>query len=143
LNASLPNKDAVLRYAAELFHRNGTVHNEDRLYQDLKAREEVMSTGIGGGFGVPHATSPDAENIHILLLRLAEPIDFRALDGSPVDVVMVLVVPESDRQTHIRLLAGIARLCKYTTFLETIRRAPNPERLIQDVAELEKRMAFH
>ena len=143
LNASFPDKDAVLRYAAELFQRNGTVQDADRLYRDLMAREEVMSTGIGGGFGVPHATSPDTESIHTLLIRLAEPIDFQALDASPVDVIMVLVVPENERQLHISLLAGIARLCKYTTFLETIRQASSPERLIEDVAKLENEMAFH
>ena len=143
LNASFPDKDAVLRYAAELFQRNGTVQDADRLYRDLMAREKVMSTGIGGGFGVPHATSPDAESIHTLLIRLAEPIDFQALDASPVDVIMVLVVPENEWQLHIRLLAGIARLCKYTTFLETIRQASSPERLIEDVAKLENEMAFH
>jgi len=143
LNASIPDKDAVLQYAAELFQRKGTVSNAERLYRELKAREEVMSTGIGGGFGVPHAVSPEIEDVHVLLLRLEEPIDFQALDALPVDVVMVLVVPEGDREVHLRLLACIARLCKCTTFLEAVRRAANPDRLIQDVAELEEHMAFH
>ena len=138
LNLELASKDAVLRFSAEVFTRNGTVLNAHDLYQSMKKREEMMSTGIGNGVGIPHAPSREAHGAAVILLRLAQPIDFGAMDMEPVDIVIGLVVPENATALHLRLLAGISRLCHNPLFMDTVRQAEDMAMLRDGLRDMEE-----
>ena len=60
----------------------------------LQARENLGSTGLGKGFALPHARLDALPRIFALFVRLARPIDFAAIDGQPVDLVMLLLTPK-------------------------------------------------
>lgn len=75
LNIDLTDKEAVLRFAAEKFARHGAVKNPQLLYDGMRMREKVLSTGIGNGIGIPHTASTEANEGAILLIRLARPIE--------------------------------------------------------------------
>ncbi len=138
LNLELTSKDAVLRFSADMFTKNGIVSNAHHLYESMKQREEMMSTGIGQGVGIPHTPSPEANDAAVLLLRLAHPIDFNALDAEPVDIVIGLVVPKNATVLHLQLLAGISRLCHSPLFMEIIRQAEDVDTLRNSLRELEE-----
>ncbi|GLI34214.1 PTS sugar transporter subunit IIA [Desulforhabdus amnigena] len=142
LDAHLSDKDSVLRFVVDIFARKGAVRNANHLYEGMKMREEVMSTGIGDGIGIPHAPSTDAKDAAILLIRLAEPIDFDALDGLPVDVILAMVVPQNATALHLQVLAAISRLCHNPKFMESIREAENSETLREKIKCMEEEMAF-
>ncbi|MDY0042274.1 MAG: PTS sugar transporter subunit IIA [Desulforhabdus sp.] len=137
LNVDLPDKDAVIRFAADMFAQHGVVKNSASIYAGLKSREEILSTGIGNGIGIPHTDSAEATNAALLLLRLAKPIDFGALDALPVDVVLAVVVPDNNSVLHLQMLAGISRLCRKTDFLKAVREAETPRSLLLKINELE------
>ncbi len=143
LDARAPDKEAALRMTAEILSDKGVVEHPERLYEELRAREGVMSTGIGGGFAVPHAASDEAGETGLLLLRLAGPVDFQSIDEKPVDVILAVVVPRDYRSLHLQILAAISRLCRKTDFLEAVRKARDPEALLRDIEVLEERIAFH
>lgn len=143
LDESLPDKDGVLRFICKTFAHEGVVTSETTLYAGLQKREEVMSTGIGGGIGIPHTISSEAKGAALLLIRLARPIDFEALDALPVDIVLGLVVPEKDTMLHLQLLAAISRLCRNPNFLKSVRQAPTSENLLEQLRSLEEGMACH
>ncbi len=143
LNAIFPDKEAVLRFVADTCAKNGIVEDADTLYEGMQKREQTMSTGIGGGIGFPHTPSREAQDAFIILIHLAEPIDFEALDTLPVDIVMALVIPENQKDLHLRILAGTSRLCKKPEFLEAVRKAENPEKLCEAITSLEEKMPFH
>lgn len=143
LDVSLRSKDDVFLFVAETFARDGVVENSHMLYESMKQREATMSTGIGNGIGIPHATSWEAETPAVMLVRLADPIDFEALDALPVSVILALVIPENQTSLHLQLLAGISRLCKKTKFLDLVRAADNSRDLWEGVKRLEQEMAFH
>jgi nitrogen PTS system EIIA component len=142
LDIPLPDKDAVLHFVAEAFANRGIVEDADALYDGLKAREETMSTGIGGGIGLPHALS-DTGDAALLLIRCAEPVEFESLDSSPVQVIVALVVPEGKPDLHLQMLASLARLCQYPGFLKAVRDAQDPNGLFDAIKQLEETISFH
>lgn len=75
----------------------------------LKQREETMSTGIGFGIAIPHASSDRVEKVVAAFGRSSAGIEFESLDNAPVKFVVLFVVPKDQFQTHLRTLAGIAK----------------------------------
>lgn len=143
LNAVLKDKDEVFRFVADTFARDGVVTHARLFYERMIEREETMSTGIGSGIAIPHAASPEVNNPAVLLIRPMHPIDFEALDGLPVDIILALVVPENQTALHLQILAGISRLCKKTEFLGVVRNASNSKELLEGVRRIEEGIAFH
>jgi len=143
LDVDIPDKDDVLRFLADTGHKAGLVQNKKGLLEGLQRRESIMSTGVGDGIALPHAAASDVVDAAILLVRLAKPIDFDSLDALPVDIIMALILPEGQTHLHLRLLAGLSRLCKNPEFLALIRTSRDAEDLVQGLHSLEEQMAFH
>jgi mannitol/fructose-specific phosphotransferase system IIA component (Ntr-type) len=76
----------------------------------VKARESSASTGIGHGIGIPHAQTPFVEQVVAAFGRSKEGIDFESLDGQPVKLAVLVLIPQGQFQRHLSTLAGIARL---------------------------------
>ncbi len=143
LDAPIPDKKAVLTFLADASRASGAVTDRDALFEGLLRRERVMSTGIGDGIALPHAAVLDAADAAIVVIRLAGPIDFDALDNRPVDVILALILPEGQIHLHLRLLAGLSRLCKTPEFLALIRLSTDAESLRRAIQTLEEQMPFH
>jgi mannitol/fructose-specific phosphotransferase system IIA component (Ntr-type) len=79
------------------------------LVELLVAREETMSTGIGFGIAIPHASSDRVAKVVAAFGRSSTGIEFDALDNAPVRFVVLFVVPKDQFQTHLRTLAAIAK----------------------------------
>jgi nitrogen PTS system EIIA component len=75
----------------------------------ISARERLGSTGLGRGFALPHAKLGGVDTLFGLFARLARPIDFEAIDGQPVDLVFLLLIPQGMDHEHIAALAAVAR----------------------------------
>jgi PTS system nitrogen regulatory IIA component len=86
--------------------------DRDHVLGALRSREETMSTGIGFGIALPHATSDRIEKPAVALGRSPKGIDFSALDHKPVHTVVLFVVPKDQFQTHLQTLRAIARFFK-------------------------------
>ena len=95
----------------------------DQLLTALQAREQLGSTGIGKGFAVPHARLETLTQPFALLVRLARPIDFAAVDEKPVDIVVLLLSPEADASRHLATLAAVCRPARDPLFLQRLRKA--------------------
>ena len=75
----------------------------------LRQREETMSTGIGFGIAIPHASSDRVEKVIAAFGRSSTGIEFDSLDNAPVKFIVLFVVPKDQFQTHLRTLAAIAK----------------------------------
>jgi len=87
-------------------------NGREEILRAVLAREEVLSTGIGGGLAIPHGRSEAIDQLVLVAGRTAEPIDFGALDGRPVQIILLLVGPESESDRHIKVLSRIGRLLR-------------------------------
>ncbi len=92
----------------------------------LHARERLGSTGLGAGFALPHARIEGLEIFAGLLLRLAKPIGFDAIDGKPVDLAFVLLIPFDPAVAHVAALAAISRKFRDAALVAKLRKADTP-----------------
>jgi mannitol/fructose-specific phosphotransferase system IIA component (Ntr-type) len=76
----------------------------------LKAREDMISTGIGGGVAIPHTFLDKIEKVTAIFGRSTTGIDFEALDQNPVHFIILFLVPQKNYQLHLHTLAAIAKL---------------------------------
>jgi hypothetical protein len=83
-------------------------HREDAI-SSLRHREETMSTGIGFGIAIPHASCDSVLEVTACFGRSKSGIDFESLDGKPVHFIVLFLVPKDQFQTHLRTLAAIAK----------------------------------
>ncbi len=92
------------------------------LSEQLK-REELGSTGVGGGVALPHARFHQISKPFGILVRLKKPIDFDAVDGKPVDTVVLLLLPDAPDGEPLGALACIARKLRDPAIMTALRRA--------------------
>jgi nitrogen PTS system EIIA component len=78
------------------------------VFSALQARERLGSTGLGDGVAIPHCRS-SFNRITGVFVRLQSPIEFDAPDGQPVDLLFGLIVPQSEANEHLKVLASLAR----------------------------------
>lgn len=91
------------------------------VFDALLQRERLGSTGIGDGVAIPHGKLARAKRIFGVFARLDRPIDFEALDGAPVDLVFLLIAPESAGADHLKALACAARMLREPSFVAAAR----------------------
>jgi len=95
----------------------------------LNEREQLGSTGFGQGVAIPHAKIEGLESIYGLFVRLGEPIDYKAIDGAPVDLVFLLLSPAGSGAGHLKALAAISRVTRDAATLERLRGARSRDAL--------------
>jgi PTS system nitrogen regulatory IIA component len=120
----LRDKRGVLH---DLAHRAAHALNidDDIVFNALLKREELGSTGVGNGVAIPHVRLEQVKRPFGILARLRDPIDFKAVDGQPVDLVCLILLSKGNEAAQLNALAGVARRLRAPEVLQELRRAPN------------------
>ena len=105
------------------------------VFEALIAREKLGSTGFGNGIAIPHCRLEGCDTPVSALLHLEKPIDFDAIDGAPVDLLFVLLVPQAATDAHLELLRQIASMLDRKDVRDKLRSAPTNEALYQVVLD--------
>lgn len=95
----------------------------DYVASELLKREALGSTGMGNGVAIPHARLPMVKRPHGVLARLKPPINFDAIDGQPVDLIFLLLLPAPPDADQLTALALVARTLKVPGMLDRLRQA--------------------
>ncbi|HTV38751.1 MAG TPA: PTS sugar transporter subunit IIA [Xanthobacteraceae bacterium] len=106
----------------------------DHILAELCKREELGSTGVGGGVALPHARFEELAEPIGLLLRLRKPIDFDAVDGEPVDIVFLLLLPETGEGKQLGALALISRKLRDPKITTALREARDGREMYRALA---------
>lgn len=96
------------------------------IFDVVLQREKLGSTGVGQGIAIPHGKLPNIDKIVGVFARLEAPIEFDALDDQPVDLVFMLLAPETAGADHLKALSRIARVLRDTDRLEKLRENDDP-----------------
>ena len=91
------------------------------IFDSILQRERLGPTGVGDGVAIPHGKLVKCRRIFGVFARLERPIDFEALDGLPVDLIFLLIAPESAGADHLKALATIARKLRNANFAAQLR----------------------
>ena len=105
----------------------------------VRKRETSMSTGIGFGIGIPHASTDLIYEVVGALGRSRKGVDFSALDNQPVHLVMLFLVPQGQFQKHLHTLANIAKMLHKSDFRQALEQAPDAESMLQAIKEQGKK----
>lgn len=105
--------------------------HRDAIVAVVKKRESSMSTGIGFGIGIPHASTDLIEEVVGALGRSTKGVNFDALDNQPVNLVMLFLVPQGQFQKHLHTLANIAKLLHKSDFRQALEQAPDADTMLQ------------
>ena len=76
--------------------------HERTLFDILLERERLGTTGVGKGIAIPHGKVPNLEKLYGLFVRLETPVDFDSIDDMPVDLLFLLLAPESAGADHLK-----------------------------------------
>src|SRR5574338_1254525 len=101
----------------------------------VRKRESSMSTGIGFGIGIPHASTDLIYEVVGALGRSKGGVNFDALDNQPVNLVMLFLVPQGQFQKHLHTLANIAKLLHRAEFRQSLEQAPDAEAMLKIVRD--------
>lgn len=130
IRTNLPggSKRALLQQLANLAaHRCGL--EAPAILASLMEREKLGSTGLGQGVAIPHGKIAGLDRIYGLFARVADPADYKAIDGRKVDLVFLLLSPPDAGADHLKALAAISRVIRNSTTLEKMRGARSRDAL--------------
>lgn len=111
------------------------------IVDSIVERERLGSTGFGNGVAIPHGKIEGLKSIYAMLVRLAEPIDYKAIDGVPVDLVVLMLSPPDAGAEHLKALAAVSRTVRSATTLEKMRGARSRDALAAVLMASEERDA--
>ena len=109
--------------------------NREAIAAVVKKRETSMSTGIGFGIGIPHASTDLIYEVTGAFGRSKKGINFDALDNQPVNLVMLFLVPQGQFQKHLHTLANIAKLLHSKDFRHALEEAPDAESMLKLICD--------
>lgn len=116
--------------------------DREALLAQLEAREQMASTGLGGGVALPHPRTPSRDFVAepvIVIALLAQPVDWHALDGAAVRTAILLVSPTP--QAHLQVLSRLAFLLREPRFAEALARGEGASEVMKLAALLEPPLA--
>ncbi len=102
---------------------------ERAVFSVLMKRERLGTTGVGNGIAIPHGKLPNLDKLHGIFARLEHPIDFESIDDRPVDLIFLLLAPESSGADHLKALARVSRLLRDKGACEKLRGTDDSEAL--------------
>lgn len=121
-NLVAPNKRTLIQQLAQLAGQRLGVETA-AIVASVAERERLGSTGFGNGVAIPHGKIEGLSQVYCLAARLAEPIDYKAVDGQPVDLVFFLLSPPDVGAEHLKALAAVSRVIRHAPTLEKLRGA--------------------
>jgi len=127
------DKDSLLRDLAQRAAARASV-DPAAVTDEIDKREQLGSTGMGGGIAIPHARVVGIAKPVGVLARLKKPIDFTAIDGAPVDLVFLLLLPAASQGEQLTALAAVARRLRDPMTAESLRRAAGRDAVYRVIA---------
>ncbi|WP_222909341.1 PTS IIA-like nitrogen regulatory protein PtsN [Pseudomonas sp. DNDY-54] len=131
------SKKRVLEQIAKVLGQDLPDLDSQTIFESFIAREKLGSTGFGNGIAIPHCRMPGCVSPLSAVLRLDTPVDFDAIDGAPVDLLFVLLVPEAATDEHLELLRQIASMLDREEVRERLRQATSGQDLYQAIVDIQ------
>jgi len=112
-----------------------TGEHERAIFDVLMERERLGTTGVGSGIAIPHGKLQSLDRLYGMFARLEQPVDFQAIDERPVDLIFLLLAPESAGADHLKALARVSRVLRDQKICEKLRGTETPDALFAILTE--------
>ncbi len=128
------DKKGILEELVAPIARITGVNHKD-LVRVLMDREQLGSTGIGGGIGIPHGKLKQLESLALGFGLSRKGVDFESMDNRPTHIFFLLVTPENSTGLHLKMLARISKILKHDPFKEKLLNAANSDSIFSIIRE--------
>ena len=128
------DKKGILEELVAPIARITGVNHKD-LVRVLMDREQLGSTGIGGGIGIPHGKLKQLESLALGFGLSRKGVDFESMDNQPTHIFFLLVTPENSTGLHLKMLARISKILKHDQFKEKLLNASNTDEIFSIIKE--------
>ena len=109
--------------------------DERAIFEVLIERERLGTTGVGGGVAIPHGKLAGLQRLYGLFARLEQPIDYDSIDEQPVDLIFLLLAPETAGADHLKALARVSRKLRDSETCEKLRGSDSADALYALLSE--------
>ena len=130
-------KEEIIEELVDLAATSSMIKDRDRLMEDVKERENLVTTGVGYGVAFPHAKTRSAKGIVIAFGRKEEGVDFEAMDHKPVTLFFLIAAPEDAIGAHLNVMARLSYLMKSEENREKLMQAPSPGDILALIDDVE------
>ncbi len=124
------SKVDVIKELIDVIAEQGLVDDKEKALQAVLDREKIMTTGVGHGVAIPHCKYK-CSRFAIALGIHPEGVDFESLDKQPAHIVFLLIGPEDDPGTHVRLLSRISRIIMKEDVRSRILQSHSPQEVYE------------
>jgi len=124
-------KNEIIDAMIDLVASSPKVMDKEKVRKAIFEREEIMSTGVGNGFAIPHGKTEAVADIVAAFAVTALPIDYQSLDEKPVRLVFLLVGKDNLVGPHIKLLSRISRLMNKEEFRRRLLDLKSPREILE------------
>ncbi|ASJ10661.1 PTS fructose transporter subunit IIA [Thermococcus sp. P6] len=129
------NKSEVILELVDILYKHKVVKDKERFFEDVWAREQITSTGVGFGIAIPHAKSSAVVSPAVAIGKSSRGVDFEAIDGKPVHLVFLIAVPENAQDLHLKMLSSLSRSLVHEEFREALMRAKTPHEIVETLSK--------
>lgn len=136
------DKAEILDYLISSFKSKVSEDELEKIRTAVIERENIMSTGVGKGLAIPHGKTAGIQETYAAFAILKEPVDYEAIDDQPVNMVFLLVGPQSSNSLHIKMLSRISRLMNNSDFRDRLRNCSTSEEIIEEFKK-EEHVSFN
>jgi len=130
-NLKSKDKKSVLKELVDLVADSNLVKDANQLLEDVREREELVTTGVGYGVAFPHAKTKATKGIVIAFGRSDEGIDFDAMDHKPVNLFFLIAAPEDAIGAHLNVMARLSYIMKSEENRQKMMEVTSPGELLQ------------
>ena len=134
----IQGRDDLFVRLVQTFVAGDLIDNESRVVARLLEREEILSTGIGGGVAVPHAQIPGLGDLVMAASTHPQGVVYPSLDKEPVRLVFCLLGDASTAAEHLAGLARLARLARRADALDELVAATSGESFVATLRRIEE-----
>ena len=137
LNLESKTKNAVIRELYNNLEETNLIKDEELGLNDIFAREEMGSTGIGKKIALPHAKTKAVDELIATFGISRNGIDYESLDNENVNIFFMFLCPEEKTQEYLKVLARISRLIRDDKFIDKLLKAESNGEIIEIIRDAE------
>lgn len=137
LNCDLKDKEEIIRFLAKVAFETNRIDSIEPYVQSVLHRESEFSTGVGHGVAIPHGKASVVREAFVLFCKVDQ-VDWSSLDGTSVDMVFMIGVPDNDQSNeHLKILAMLSRKLMKEEFRQSLMNSKSKEDVLSVFRQFE------
>lgn len=131
LNAAPADKKETLDLAVELMAKSGKLSDVEKYREQVYAREEESTTGIGEGIAIPHGKCDAVKGPGLAAMVIKNGVEYESLDGEPVTLLFLIAAPNTKDNVHLDVLSKLSVMLMDENFTTSLRNAKSVDEFLQ------------